>query len=162
MHTSRTAPGLRLAATLLALLLAPVAWGVAASPASQDSAAAQKSLYARLGGYDAIAAVVDDFVGRLLTDKQFDRFFTGHSTDSKKRIRQHILDQFCMAAGGPCVYTGRTMKASHEGLGITEAQWDAAAKHLVASLDKFKVPEREKKELLDFVTTQKADIVEKK
>lgn len=161
MHTSRTAPNLRLAATFLALLLAPVAWGVGASPAAQDGAA-QKSLYARLGGYDAIAAVVDDFVGRLVTDKQFERFFSGHSTDSKKRIRQHILDQLCAAAGGPCVYTGRTMKASHEGLNITDAQWDAAAKHLVASLDKFKVPEKEKKELLDFVTTQKADIVEKK
>jgi hemoglobin len=162
MHTSRTAPGLRLAATLLALLLAPVAWGVNASPAAPQDAAAQKSLYARLGGYDSIAAVVDDFVGRLVNDKQFERVFTGHSTDSRKRIRQHILDQLCAAAGGPCVYTGRTMRASHDGLGITEALWDAAAKHLVASLDKFKVPEREKKELLDFVTTQKADIVEKK
>lgn len=162
MHTSRTAHGLRLAATLLALTLAPVAWGVNASPAAPQDAAARKSLYARLGGYDAIAAVVDDFVGRLVADRQFERFFSGHSNDSKKRIRQHILDQFCMAAGGPCVYTGRTMRASHEGLGITEAQWEAAAKHLVASLDKFKVPEREKKELLDFVTTQKADIVEKK
>ena len=162
MHTSRTAPDLRLAATLLALLLAPVAWGVNASPVAPQDAAARKSLYARLGGYDAVAAVVDDFVGRLVTDKQFERFFTGHSNDSRKRIRQHILDQLCAAAGGPCVYTGRTMRASHEGLGINEAQWDAAAKHLVASLDKFKVPEQEKKELLDFVTTQKADIVEKK
>ncbi len=161
MHTSRTAPDLRLAATLLALLLAPVAWGVNASPAAPQDAA-RKSLYARLGGYDAIAAVVDDFVGRLVSDKQFERFFVGHSTDSKKRIRQHILDQLCAAAGGPCVYTGRTMKASHEGLGITDAEWDAAAKHLVASLDKFKVPEREKKDLLDFVGTQKADIVDKK
>lgn len=160
-HTSRTAPNLRLALTLLALILAPVAWGAGASPGAQDSAA-QKSLYARLGGYDAIAAVVDDFVGRLVTDKQFERFFVGHSTDSKKRIRQHILDQLCAAAGGPCVYTGRTMKASHEGLGITDAEWDAAAKHLVASLDKFKVPDKEKKDLLDFVTTQKADIVDKK
>jgi hemoglobin len=162
MHTSRTAPDLRLAATMLALALAPVAWGAAAShPAPQD-ATAQKSLYARLGGYDAVAAVVDDFVGRLVNDKQFERFFAGHSTDSKKRIRQHILDQLCAAAGGPCVYTGRTMKASHEGLGINDAEWDAAARHLVASLDKFKVPEREKKELLDFVGTQKADIVDKK
>ncbi|HEU4596147.1 MAG TPA: group 1 truncated hemoglobin [Pyrinomonadaceae bacterium] len=161
MHTSRTAPNLRLALTLLALILAPVAWGAGAAPGAQDSAA-QKSLYARLGGYDAIAAVVDDFVGRLVTDKQFERFFVGHSTDSKKRIRQHILDQLCAAAGGPCIYTGRTMKASHEGLGITDAEWDAAAKHLVASLDKFKVPDREKKDLLDFVTTQKADIVDKK
>ena len=134
--------------------------GAAANTGGQGEQ--QKSLYARLGGYDAIAAVVDDFVGRLVTDKAFERFFVGHSTDSKKRIRQHIVDQFCQAAGGPCVYTGRTMKDSHVGLGIKESEWDGAAKHLVATLDKFKVPEREKKELLDFVTSLKGDIVEKK
>jgi hemoglobin len=129
--------------------------------ASTPSHAQEKTLYQRVGGYDALAAVVDDFVGRLVSDKQFDRFFAGHSVDSKKRIRQHILDQFCAATGGPCVYTGRDMKTSHMGLGITEAEWDAAAKHLVASLDKFKVPEKEKGELLAFVVTLKKDIVEK-
>jgi hemoglobin len=123
---------------------------------------AKKSLYDRLGGYNAVAAVVDDFVGRLIADKQFERFFVGHSTDSKKRIRQHVVDQLCAATGGPCIYTGRTMKDSHVGLGITEAEWDTAAKHLVATLDKFKVPEPEKKELLDIVSTLKADIIEKK
>jgi hemoglobin len=123
--------------------------------------AQEKSLYQRLGGYDALAAVVDDFVVRLVTDKQFEKFFAGHADDSKKKIRQHILDQFCAATGGPCVYTGRTMKTSHAGLGITNAQWDAAAKHLVASLDKFNVPEKEKGEVLAFVTSLKKDIVEK-
>jgi hemoglobin len=120
-----------------------------------------KSLYERLGGYNALALVVDDFIVRLVTDKQFEKFFVGHSTDSKKKIRQHILDQFCAATGGPCVYTGREMKTSHSGLGITNAEWDAAAKHLVASLDKYKVPEKEKSEVLAFVTTLKKDIVEK-
>lgn len=120
----------------------------------------KKSLYARLGGYDAIAAVVDDFITRLATDPAFARFFSGFSDDSKKRLRQHILDQFCAAAGGPCVYTGRDMKTSHTGLGITEPQWDAAAKHLVAALDKFNVPKAEKDELMAFVGTQKKDIVE--
>lgn len=121
----------------------------------------QKTLYARLGGYDAIAAVVDDFITRLATDKRFEKFFTGFSDDSKKRLRQHILDQFCAAAGGPCVYTGREMRTSHKGLGITDADWDTAAKHLVAALDKYKVPDAEKNDLLAFVGTQKKDIVEK-
>ena len=121
----------------------------------------KKSLYTRLGGYDAIALVVDDFITRLATDKRFEKFFTGFSDDSKKRLRQHILDQFCAAAGGPCVYTGREMRTSHKGLGLTEADWDAAAKHLVAALDKYKVPEPEKNELLAFVVSQKKDIVEK-
>ena len=129
--------------------------------ASMTSRAQEKSLYERVGGYNALAAVVDDFIGRLVADKQFERFFAGHSIDSKKRIRQHILDQFCAATGGPCVYTGRDMKATHGGLGITDSQWDAAAKHLADSLDKFKVPEKEKGEILAFVTTLKKDIVEK-
>jgi hemoglobin len=120
-----------------------------------------KSLYERIGGYNALAAVVDDFITRLVTDKQFEKFFSGHSTDSKKRIRQHLLDQFCSATGGPCIYTGRDMKMTHSGLGITNAEWDAAAKHLVASLDKYKVPEKEKGEVLSFVTSLKKDIVEK-
>ena len=128
---------------------------------SMPSRAQEKSLYERVGGYDALAAVVDDFIGKLVADKQFAKFFGGHSIDSKKRIRQHILDQFCAATGGPCVYTGREMKTTHEGLGITNAEWDAAAKHLAASLDKFKVPEKEKGEVLAFVTSLKKDIVEK-
>ena len=128
---------------------------------ANSSGQMKKSLYDRLGGYDAIAAVVDDFITRLATDQRFQRFFMGFSNDSKKRLRQHILDQFCAAAGGPCVYMGRDMKTSHTGLGITEDDWNAAAKHLVEALDKYKVPKAEKDELLAFVVTQKKDIVEK-
>jgi hemoglobin len=120
-----------------------------------------KTLYDRVGGYNALAAVVDDFIGRLVSDERFTKFFAGHSDDSKQRIRQHILDQFCAATGGPCIYTGRDMKTTHKGLGITGADWDSAANHLAASLDKFKVPKQEKDELLAFVTTLKKDIVEK-
>ncbi len=121
----------------------------------------EKSLYLRLGGYDAIAAVTDDFLGRLTKDPQFTRFFSGFSTDSVKRIRQLIVDQLCAAAGGPCFYTGRDMKTSHKGLGITEKDWEASANHLVATLNKFNVPEKEKNEVLAFVTSLKKDIVEK-
>jgi hemoglobin len=159
MNVRRTALKSVLAAAVLAVALSGMTSAVLGA---QDGMMKQKSLYDRLGGYNAVAAVVDDFVGRLIADKQFERFFAGHSTDSKKRIRQHIVDQLCAAAGGPCIYTGRTMKDSHAGLGITEAEWNAAAKHLVASLDKFKVGEQEKTDLLAFVTTLKADIVEKK
>ena len=121
----------------------------------------KKSLYVRLGGYDAIAAVVDDFIGRLVADKRFSKFFVGHSEDSLKKIRMHVIDQLCAAAGGPCLYIGRDMKTSHHGLGITSDDWDASAKHLVESLDKFKVPQAEKDELLAFVSTLKKDIVDK-
>ena len=121
----------------------------------------KKSLYTRLGGYDAIAAVVDDFIGRLVADKRFAKFFVGHSEDSLKKIRMHVIDQLCAAAGGPCLYIGRDMKASHHGLGITSADWDASAKHLVESLDKFKVGKQEKDDVMAFVGTLKKDIVDK-
>lgn len=147
--------------TLIVILLSTFTLGASAVDGKTIGGQDKKSLYTRLGGYDAIAAVVDDFITRLATDKRFERFFAGFSDDSKMRLRQHILDQFCKAAGGPCVYMGRDMRTTHKGLGITEADWDSAAKHLVAALDKYKVPQAEKDELLAFVATQKKDIVEK-
>ena len=125
----------------------------------QALAQQQPSLYQRLGGYDAIAAVTDDFIGRLLADPQFKHFFDGLSTDSRKRLRQHVVDFLCSATGGPCVYTGRDMKTAHTGLNITEADWNTTVKHLVATLDKFKVPEKEKNEVLTAVSSLKGDIV---
>ncbi|HEX8748092.1 MAG TPA: group 1 truncated hemoglobin [Pyrinomonadaceae bacterium] len=145
-----------LLAFMLALLL------VTSSSVQPQAAAQEKSLYERLGGYNAVAAVVDDFLGRLVADRRFERFFVGHSKDSQKRIRQHIVDQLCAAAGGPCVYTGRSMRDSHEGLNISEDDWKAAVDHLVASVDKFKVGKREKDDLLGAVSKFKPDIVEKR
>jgi hemoglobin len=129
--------------------------------ATSASAQSGDSLYKRLGGYDAIAAVTDDFIGRLATDKQLGRFFAGASESSQKRIRQLVVDFLCQATGGPCVYTGRDMKTVHKGLGITGKDWDASVKHLVATLDKFKVPKKEKDEVLTAVSGLKTDIVEK-
>src|SRR5947207_9474720 len=92
-----------------------VALTFAAPIAAQQATA--PTLYKRLGGYDALAAVTDDFVGRLAGDPGLSKFFVGHSTDSIKRIRQLVVDQLCFATGGPCVYIGRDMKSTHAGLG---------------------------------------------
>ena len=141
---------------LLALLF------VAAPAFSQTKAAAAgPSLYTRLGGYDAIAAVSDDFIGRLAADKQLARFLVGMSDNSKTRLRQLVVDLLCQATGGPCVYIGRDMKTAHKGLAITGADWELAVKYLTESLDKFKVPQKEKDELLAIASSLKADIVEK-
>ena len=121
---------------------------------------AQESLYKRLGGYDAIAAVTDDFIGRLASDKVISRFFTGASDDSKMKIRQHIVDFLCYGTGGPCIYMGRSMKDSHKGLKISEKDWTITAGLLVETLNKFKVPKKEMDEVLAIVSTLKKDIVE--
>ena len=122
---------------------------------------AAPSLYKRLGGYDAIAAVADDFLGRLAADKQMSRFFVGVSTDSLKKLRQHVVLQLCEATGGSCNYFGRSMKTTHAGLGITESDWQIALKHLNGTLDLFKVPEKERSEILTLFASLKRNIVEK-
>jgi len=145
------------------ILLAALSLWVTAGAAglAQTQAAAAPSLYKRLGGYDAIAAVTDDFVPRLVNDKVVGRFLVGLSDNSKARLRQNFVDQICAATGGPCLYVGRDMKTAHKGLGITGADWDISVKHLIDTLDKFKVPEKEKSELLAAVSALKPDIVEK-
>ena len=130
-------------------------------PVAPQAAASQDTLDKRLGGYDALAAVTDDFLGRLAADPQFQKFFVGHSTDSIRKIRQLIVDQLCAATEGPCAYTGRDMKTAHAGLGITAQDWDAQAKFLVATLDKFNVPAKEKDEVLTLVSSLRKDIVDK-
>jgi hemoglobin len=116
------------------------------------------SLYKRLGRFDALAAVTDDFIGRMAADPQLKRFFTGFNEQSLKRIREHV-DFLCQATGGSCAYYGQDMKTAHTGLHISEEDWQAAVKDLNATLDKFKVPQKERDEVLAAVSGLKGDIV---
>ncbi len=108
---------------LLVTALAVVSSSLAAQPKPD-------SLYKRIGGYDAIAAVADNFVPRMVKDPVLGKCFV-HSQDSLMRIRQLAVDQICAVTGGPCIYIGRDMKTAHKGLGITGAEWDKAVSHLV-------------------------------
>ncbi len=121
----------------------------------------QETLYRRLGGYDVIAAVIDDFLSRFRSDPKFARFGGGRSLDSQQRARQLLIDQICFLAGGPCVYIGRDMKTAHAGLGITEAEWQANMQHASAALEKYGVALKEKEEFLEIFQEYKNDIVEK-
>ncbi|HST19706.1 MAG TPA: group 1 truncated hemoglobin [Blastocatellia bacterium] len=146
---------------LACLIIAVVALMSSVGPIGSASAQNKNSLYKRLGGYDALAAVTDEFIKALATDPKLGRFFVGASDNSKMRIRQLVVDQLCAATGGPCIYIGRDMKTSHKGLGITEEDWNIAVNHLVKTLTKFKVPEKEQKEVAAALMGLKADIVEK-
>jgi hemoglobin len=128
-------------------------------PPAAPPAASAETLYKRLGGYDAIAAVTDDFLARLAGDPSLGRFFTGFSNDSKRKIRQLIVDQLCQVSGGPCYYIGRSMKTAHAGLNISEADWTTAVGLLNATFDKFQVPQKERDEVLAAITGMKADMV---
>ena len=116
----------------------------------------QKSLYDRLGGKDAITAVVDDFVGNVAADKRINGFFA--HTDIP-RLKKNLVDQLCAATGGPCTYTGRDMKTAHKGMGITDADFNALVEDLTKSLNKFNVPAKEQGELLGILGPLKPQIV---
>lgn len=118
-----------------------------------------KSLYDRLGGTGAITAVVETFVGHVGGDARINGFFG--STDLAK-LKMHLVNQICEASGGPCKYTGRTMKQTHAGMGVHDAAFGALVEDLAAALDHHKVGKTEKDELLGILGPMKSDIVEKK
>jgi hemoglobin len=115
------------------------------------------TLFERLGGLDAITAVVDSFVGRCAHDPRINAKFV--RTDIP-RLKKMLIDQVCEAAGGPCTYTGRSMRETHDGMGVTAGEFDALVEDLVATLDEFNVPDAEKQELLGVLGPMRAEIVE--
>lgn len=125
---------------------------------SMQSAPPQKSLYDRLGGKPAIQAVVDDFIGNVAADDRINRFF---AKTNIPRLNTMLVNQICEATGGPCKYEGRSMKAAHTGMGLSDADFNALVEDLVKSLNKFNVPEKEKKELITALAAMKGDIVGK-
>jgi len=124
----------------------------------------EKSLYERLGGRNAITAVVDEFVARVAADKRINAFFAATASDPArlKKFKSNLVDQICEASGGSCKYMGKDMKAAHMGMGITSADFDALVEDLVGALDKFNVGAHEKDQLLGALGPMKGDIVEKK
>lgn len=119
------------------------------------------SLYERLGGYDAIAAVADDLLPRLMTDERLGRFWRHRGDDGIRREKQLLVDFLCANSGGPLYYTGRDMSLTHRGMGISETDWASFKSHLKATLDAFEVPEQERGEVLAFIESTKSDIVER-
>jgi hemoglobin len=115
------------------------------------------SLYERLGGTEAITAVVDSFVARCAADDRINGKFA--RTDIP-RLKSSLVDQICEATGGPCTYAGRDMRTTHDGMAVTGAEFDALLADLVETLDRFGVGEAEKSELLGALAPMRADIVE--
>jgi hemoglobin len=144
-----------LAGLTLAACVALASFTVVAQPPN--------TLYDRLGGKPAITAVVDEFVARVAADKRINSFFAGLAGDPNRlaAFKGKLVDQICEASGGPCKYTGRDMKSAHQGMGITEADFNALVEDLVGALDRFKVAPDDKQTLLGVLGPMKKDIVEK-
>src|SRR5262245_63085216 len=120
----------------------------------------QKSLYERLGGYDAITAVTNDLLPRLQGDPQLGRFWAHRGKDGVEREKQLLIDYLCASAGGPVYYPGRDMALAHRGMRISESDWNVFLGHAAATLAKFRVPEAEQRDVVAFVQSLKKEIVE--
>ena len=151
---------LKIAITSMAFMLA-----VTIAPIATAQQAGTKPLYERLGGLKGITVVVDDFINRLVVNKQLNKnsaINSGRKSSPAPYLKFQVSQLICELAGGPCKYTGQAMKESHAHLNISEEEWGVMAKEFQKSLDKFKVPAVEQKELFDMVGKTKADIVVRK
>ncbi len=119
-----------------------------------------KTLYERLGGYDAISAVTKDLMRRIKADSQLGRFYQHRGEDGIQREEQLLVDFLCSGAGGPMYYTGRDMKTLHVGMKLSESDWSALLEHLNATLETFQVPQAERDDVVAFVQSTKTDIVQ--
>jgi hemoglobin len=115
------------------------------------------SLYDRLGGLDAITALTESWVARVGGDDRANGKFV--RTDIP-RLMKEIIDQLCEATGGPCTYTGRSMRETHDGMGVTAGEFDVVMQHLDATLDELNVPKTDRDELVALIMPLRADIVE--
>ena len=127
-----------------------------------NSETSKPALYDRLGGVYSIAAVVDDFIDRVMSNPALNAnpaVDEAHHRVSAAGFKYYVTEMVCWATGGPQHYTGRGMRESHEALKITEGEWAAFCKDFDDTMAKFNVPEAERKELFAIVQSTKSDIV---
>jgi len=119
----------------------------------------QAALYSRLGGYDALAAVVDELYARMRAEPVLGRFWAHRGDDGVQREKQLLIDFLCNGSGGNLHYGGRDMRLTHVGMGISESDWEIASGHLADVLDEFSVGLPEREEVFSLIAGTKADIV---
>jgi hemoglobin len=119
-----------------------------------------KTLYERLGGYEAIAAVANDLLPRLRCDPQLGRFWAHRGEDGIMREKQLLIDFLCAGAGGAMYYRGRDMGLAHRGMRISDSDWNVFLGHAAATLAKFQVPEAEQRDVVAFVQSLRTECVE--
>jgi hemoglobin len=151
--------------TLLRFTLALLFATVLAMPTAfaQKGKGDPNSLYNRLGGQKSITAVVDKMVEFVAADDRINSFFQTTASDPKRmaKFKKNLSDQICMAAGGPQKYKGKSMPDAHKNMGVSDAHFGALVEDLIKALDFYKVPAKEKGELLGLLGPMKGDIVGK-
>jgi len=126
------------------------------SDSPRSASGANAALYLALGGKEGITKVVDLFLAKVDNDLRINLFF--EKTDHKD-LRNLVIEQFCQATGGPCVYSGRSMEEAHSGMNLDEADFAAFVEDLVSALDELKVPNASQDKLLALLGPMKPQVV---
>lgn len=132
--------------------------GVLTMTALAPAHAADDALYIGLGGKPGIKNIVASFVPLVLADSRIKDTF---SDSDMKHVALRLEEQFCVLAGGPCVYGGEPMKETHGGLKITNAQFNALAEDLQIAMEKHGVAPSMQNKLVAKLAPMQRDIVTK-
>jgi hemoglobin len=141
------------------VVLIAVNLSACASMGGGEKTPALPSLNIRRGGREGIALVVGDFTANMAADPRVNERFKGMKPEAVELFKSKLADQICDATGGPCSYFGKDMKSAHQGMKITDAEWNATVENLVKALDKNNVDAKAKQELLAALGPMKPDIV---
>lgn len=149
--------------TSVTLLMLAVLFSSATVPARDSSSGnGNAPLYDRLGGLMPLSVVVNDFIDAIASDPVMNE---NPAIDAARKrvpvayLKYHVTAFVCLAAGGPCGYTGRAMPESHAHLNISEREWDRMLTLFDDVLASHDVPEREVRELVELLGTTKDAIV---
>jgi hemoglobin len=136
---------------------------------------APRTLFDRLGGEAGIAKIVDEMTQRVIEDPRvnFERRNVRDGWIGKyepwdptpqniARFKRHMVEFIALAAGGPTNYTGRDLRALHQGMRITNAEFDAMVGDIKVSMDRLGVGTREQRDLLAIIETTRKQIVEER
>jgi hemoglobin len=143
---------------LFGILVSVVSIGLAQAGVKET----QQTLYGRLGGLMPISVVVDDFLDAMVPDpflNQNPEIAKARERVPRPYLKYRVTSFVCQAAGGPCQYSGRSMKESHDHLNITEAEWDRMVVIFKEVMDEHQIPGPEQRDLLELIATTRADIV---
>ena len=116
----------------------------------------QRTLYDRIGGMPVLQAITDSFIERFSDDTRVAPTF---AKSDIKRFRKFFAEQLCDVSGGPCKYSGRDMKTTHDGLHLTESQFNAIVEDLEDAMNRQRIAIELQNELIAKLAPMRKDII---